>query len=129
MAGKILVVDDETSITKIVDKIASGLGFTVRTLNDAAGAYDAFDEFKPDILILDLMMPDIDGIDVLNQVLAAGTGAKIVVMSGYGKSYLQLGRAVAEFHDHPDITTLAKPFRRADLIELLTPYISTAAAD
>ncbi len=66
-------------------------------------------------------MPDVDGIDVLNQVLAAGTGARLVVMSGYGKSYLQLGKAVAVFHEHPDITTLAKPFRRADLIELLGP--------
>jgi CheY-like chemotaxis protein len=121
MPKKILVVDDENSITKIVDKIASSLGFIVRTLNDPAVAFQTFEEFKPDVLILDLMMPDIDGIDILNLVLAAGTGAKIVVMSGYGKSYLQLGKAVGEFHDHPDITTLAKPFRRADLIALLTP--------
>jgi DNA-binding response OmpR family regulator len=128
MQKKILVIDDESSITKIVDKIASDLGFIVRTLNNPMAGFDTFDEFKPDILILDLMMPDIDGIDILNQVLAAGTGAKIVVMSGYGKSYLQLGRAVAEFHEHPGITTLAKPFRRADLVALLTPYVSTQGA-
>jgi YesN/AraC family two-component response regulator len=67
------------------------------------------------------MMPNVDGIDVLNQVLAAGTGARLIVMSGYGKSYLQLGKAVAVFHEHPDITTLAKPFRRGELIDLLAP--------
>jgi CheY-like chemotaxis protein len=122
MPKKILVIDDEKSITKIVDKIASELGFVVQTLNDPTAAFEIFEEFKPDILILDLMMPNVDGIDVLNQVLAAGTGAKVVVMSGYGKSYLQLGKAVAEFHEHPNVTTLAKPFRRADLIALLAPH-------
>jgi CheY-like chemotaxis protein len=121
MLKKLLVVDDEKSITRIVDKVASELGFEVRTLNDAAAAFETFTAFQPDILMLDLMMPDVDGIDVLNRVLAAGTGARLVVMSGYGKSYLQLGKAVALFHEHPDITTLAKPFRRADLIELLAP--------
>ena len=62
---------------------------------------------------------------ILNQVLAVGTGARLVVMSGYGKTYLQLGRAVGVFHEHPDITLLAKPFRRADLIALLAPLIAT----
>ncbi|HEX3574229.1 MAG TPA: response regulator [Rhodopila sp.] len=128
MPKKILVIDDESSITKIIAKIASDLGFIVRTLNQAATAFEVFEEFQPDILILDLIMPDVDGIDVLNQVLAAGTGAKVVVMSGYGKSYLQLGKAVAEFHAHPDVTTLAKPFRRTDLIALLTPYVVQGAA-
>jgi DNA-binding NtrC family response regulator len=127
MPKKILVIDDEISITKIINKIASDLGFVVRTLNQAAMAFEMFEEFQPDILILDLIMPDVDGIDVLNQVLAAGTGAKVVVMSGYGKSYLQLGKAVAEFHAHPDVTTLAKPFRRTDLIALLTPYATQGA--
>jgi CheY-like chemotaxis protein len=125
MAKKLLVVDDEQSITRIVEKVASELGFDVRTLNDAAAAYETFEEFRPDILLLDLMMPEVDGIDVLNQILASGTAAKVVVMSGYGQSYLQLGKAVAVFHEHPDITTLAKPFRRADLIDLLAPQSTT----
>src|SRR3954462_6087441 len=119
MPKKLLVIDDEKSITRIVDKIASELGFVVQTLNDATSAYEVFKVFQPDILMLDLMMPDVDGIDVLNQILSAGTGAKLVVMSGYGHSYLHLGKAVAVFHEHPNITTIAKPFRRADLIELL----------
>jgi DNA-binding NtrC family response regulator len=129
MPKKLLVIDDERSITKIVERVAIELGFEVRSLNDAATAYEVFEAFQPDVLMLDLMMPDVDGIDVLNQVLAAGTGAKLVVMSGYGKSYLQLGKAVAVFHEHPDITTLAKPFRRSDLIELLSPEVVSDGDD
>lgn len=119
MSRKLLVIDDEKSITKIIEKVATELGYDVRALNDAAAAYEAFEQFRPDVLMLDLMMPEVDGIDVLNQILAAGTHVRLIVMSGYGKSYLQLGKAVAVFHEHPDITTLSKPFRRADLVELL----------
>src|ERR1700744_367902 len=129
MAKKILVIDDEKSITKIVDKIASELGFVVQTLNDPAVAFEVFERFQPDILMLDLMMPDVDGIDVLNQVLAAGTGARLGGMSGYGKSYLQLGKAGVVSHDPPNTTPLPKPFRRADLIELLAPETVASAGE
>lgn len=122
MQKKLLVVDDEKGITRIVEKTASELGFFVRTVNDPATAFDTFETFAPDVLLLDLMMPDVDGIDILNQILATGTGARIVVMSGYGTTYLQLGKAVGAVHEHADIKTLAKPFRRDDLIALLTPY-------
>jgi two-component system response regulator VicR len=119
---KILVIDDERSVTKIVARVASDLGFVVETLNDPSLAFDIFEAFKPDILLLDMLMPEVDGVDVLNEILACGTDAFIVIMSGYGKACLQLGKSVAKFHDHRAITTLAKPFRRADLIALLESH-------
>ena len=119
MTRKLLVVDDQDSITKIVSKIASEIGYDVRTVTDPGSAFQAFDEFKPDVLIIDLVMPEVDGIDVLHAVLAAGTAAQIIIMSGFGKSYLRLGQSVAAFHSHAQIRTLAKPFRKADLTALL----------
>jgi DNA-binding response OmpR family regulator len=119
MERKLLVVDDQDSITKVVAKIASQLGYQVRSINDPNAAFDEFERFKPDILIIDLVMPELDGIDILHRILALGTTARIIVMSGFGKSYLRLGKEVAAFHDHADITTLAKPFRKADLVALL----------
>ena len=119
MFKKLLVVDDQDSIIKIVSKIAGELGYEVRTVTDPAAAFEVFVEFKPDVLIIDLVMPEIDGIDVLHAILAAGTAAQIIIMSGFGKSYLRLGKSVAAFHNHSHITTLAKPFRRADLTALL----------
>lgn len=119
MERKLLVVDDQDSITKVVAKIASQLGYEVRSINDPNAAFDEFEAFKPDVLIIDLVMPELDGIDILHRILALGTTARIIVMSGFGKSYLRLGKEVAAFHDHADITTLAKPFRKADLVSLL----------
>lgn len=119
MARKLLVVDDQASITRIISKIAGDLGYEVRCVSDPAVAYETFEAFQPDVLIIDLVMPEVDGIDILHDILAVGTRAKIIVMSGFGKSYLQLGEAVAAYHEHHDITTLSKPFRKADLAALL----------
>jgi CheY-like chemotaxis protein len=120
MAKRLLVVDDQDSMTKVVSKIATNLDYQVRTVNDPALAFQAFEEFAPDVLIIDLVMPEVDGIDILHQVLAAGTSARIILMSGFGKGYLRLGASVAAFHQHQSVTTLAKPFRKADLAALLT---------
>ncbi len=119
MAKRLLVVDDQDSMTKVVSKIATGLKYEVRTVNDPARAFQVFEEFAPDVLIIDLVMPEVDGIDVLHQILAAGTSARVIVMSGFGKSYLRLGESVAAFHEHKSVTTLAKPFRKSDLAALL----------
>ncbi len=119
MTKRLLVVDDQDNITKIVSKIGVRLGYEVRAVNDPTRAFDEFDAFRPDVLAIDLVMPEVDGIDILHQILAMGTNARIIIMSGFGKGYLRLGRDVASFHDHPGIATLAKPFRRADLIALL----------
>lgn len=119
MTRKLLVVDDQDSITRIVSKIGSRLGYDVRAVNDPTEAFDEFDTFRPDVLVIDLVMPEVDGIDVLHKILAIGTDAQIIVMSGFGKGYLRLGQEVGAFHDHTGITTLAKPFRRAELVALL----------
>jgi hypothetical protein len=120
MARKILVVDDQESVTKIAGKIASELGYEVMRVSDPARVFEAFETFQPDVLLIDLVMPELDGIDLLHEILAPGTSAKVIVMSGFGKSYLRLGEAVGVYHDHPAITTLAKPFRKADLAALLS---------
>ena len=62
---KILVVDDETSITRLLKlNLEKGGAFIVRTENEGAKTLAAAKEFKPDLILLDVMMPDIDGGDV-----------------------------------------------------------------
>jgi len=62
---KILVVDDETSITRLLKlNLEKGGAFIVRTENAGSKTLAAAKEFKPDLILLDVMMPDIDGGDV-----------------------------------------------------------------
>jgi CheY-like chemotaxis protein len=92
----------------------------VRSVNSSAQATETFIEFKPDVLMLDMIMPEKDGIDVLNEVLLTGIPVKIVLTSGFSDSYLRLAEGVAKFHDNPNVSVLRKPFRREELMKLLS---------
>lgn len=62
---RILIVDDETSITRLLRLNLEQTGrYEVREENSGAKAYDAAQEFGPDLILLDVMMPDMDGGDV-----------------------------------------------------------------
>jgi CheY-like chemotaxis protein len=119
MSPKLLVVDDQTGITRVVELIASDLGYDVIVLNDSARATETFIECRPDVVLLDMIMPEKDGIDILNEILLTGIPSKIVVTSGFSASYLRLAQSVAKFHESNNISVLRKPFRRDDLIAIL----------
>lgn len=65
---KILVVDDEPSIVKLVESYLLKEGYEVYTAADGPTALKAARAFKPDLLVLDIMLPGMDGLDVLTQL-------------------------------------------------------------
>jgi len=119
MAKRLLVVDDQAGITKVVGLIASQIGLECKTLNTSVDATEEFIAYRPDVLMLDMIMPEKDGIEVLNEVLLSGIPANIILTSGYSDGYLRLAEGVARFHDNPQVTILKKPFRREELVETL----------
>ncbi len=132
MTKKLLVVDDEKSITRIIGRIAESLGYEVFEVNDPGDALDTFMRVQPDVLMLDMIMPDIDGVDILRQVAAMGMQVRIIITSGFGSGYMRLAKAIAAFEEQPEITELAKPFRRSDVIAVLgdawmVPVVANAA--
>ena len=124
MAKKLLVIDDQTGITQVVEMIARQLGLETQSLNSSGQATETFIAFKPDILMLDMIMPEKDGIDVLNEILLTGIPVKVVLTSGFSESYLRLAEGVARFHDNPNVSILRKPFRREELLNLLTEVMA-----
>jgi DNA-binding NtrC family response regulator len=121
--GKLLIVDDQKGMTKVISATASELGFSTREVNDADRATQAFLEFRPDLLVLDLIMPEKDGIDVLNEVLLLDPSVRLILISGYGDAYLRLGEAVSKFYRPDALEVLRKPFR----IEALRGALRRAA--
>ena len=63
-AAKVLVVDDEPEITEIVQAFLSDAGYEVRAENSPMNVCDVAREFLPDVILLDIMMPDVDGYDI-----------------------------------------------------------------
>jgi two-component system response regulator MtrA len=116
---KLLIVDDDAGLAKAYARIGAEAGFEVHVVNDPLKATEAFLAFKPDIAVIDMIMPEKDGIDVLNEILLTGVPARIIVTSGYGDAMLRLATGVAEFHASGRISVLKKPIRRAELLKLL----------
>jgi CheY-like chemotaxis protein len=124
-ACKLMIVDDEQAMIKVIGRVGLELGFKIRDVIDSRQATDAFVDFRPDILMLDLIMPGKDGIEVLDEVLAVDPDVRLVLMSGYGDAGLRLAQSVSNFHRCNGMTMLRKPFR----VEALRQLLQQAAAE
>ena len=81
---RILVVDDEPDIRRLVQEILEDEQYRVVTAKDAASAREAYSNERPDLVLLDIWMPDTDGISLLKEWSRAGALVPVVIMSGHG---------------------------------------------
>jgi DNA-binding NtrC family response regulator len=81
----ILVVDDEVGIRELLSEILIDEGYDVRLAENATAARQVRNELRPDLVLLDIWMPDTDGISLLKEWHAAGhLNMPVVMMSGHG---------------------------------------------
>ena len=74
--GKILIVDDEPSIVNVITAYLKPEGYEVFTASDGNQAIKAAHAFKPDLVILDIMLPGMDGIEVLTRLRRESAGLR-----------------------------------------------------
>lgn len=81
----ILVVDDELGIRALLSEILTDEGHTVELAEDAAQARGIRESLRPDLVLLDIWMPDVDGVTLLKEWAAAGQlSMPVIMMSGHG---------------------------------------------
>src|ERR1700735_5535119 len=80
MQGRILVIDDEAQITRVLRAALSAQGYQVRTANDPEEGLHIYREGTPDLVITDLMMPTMTGVDVCRAIRLIGN-TPVVVLS------------------------------------------------
>jgi two-component system KDP operon response regulator KdpE len=78
---RVLVVDDEPPIRRFLRTSLAAQGYDVTEAEDGAGALDAMRRRPPDVLILDLGLPDIDGLEIIRRLRGGGTTTPIIVLS------------------------------------------------
>ena len=84
MARTVLIVDDEESILQSLQGILSDEGLEVLTADSGPAALEKIDEVIPDIALLDIWMPEMDGIETLVKIKASHPSLPVVMMSGHG---------------------------------------------
>jgi two-component system, OmpR family, alkaline phosphatase synthesis response regulator PhoP len=107
---RILAVDDEESILKVVDYALTQAGYEVHTAGDAAGAEFLFPQVKPDLVILDVMLPGKSGLDVARD-LRATSNVPIIMLSARGD---EVDRILGLEFGADDYVT--KPFSPRELV-------------
>ncbi len=80
MTGNILIVDDDFKVLEILEKSLSKKGHEVSTANDGASALESYEVTSPDIVVLDLMLPDMDGREVLRAMRNRPGGENVSVL-------------------------------------------------
>jgi DNA-binding NtrC family response regulator len=82
--AKILVVDDEPSARTALAELLRQEGYEIETAGDGFKALGRMDEFEPDLVLTDLNMPGIDGVELLRKVKAANAELPVVLMTAFG---------------------------------------------
>jgi DNA-binding NtrC family response regulator len=83
--GRILVVDDEPSARHGLEKLLRQEGFSVRVEADGAAALATAEEFRPDVVVTDLRMPKMDGMELLHRLRAQDRDLPVLVATAYGE--------------------------------------------
>jgi CheY-like chemotaxis protein len=113
----VLIVDDFADITLLLGELVEALGHEARVANHGDQALELAREFHPDLVLLDLGMPDPDGYEVARRLRAEpdGKGIQLVAMSGWSHASAREQAAQAGFDRH-----FLKPITLAHLHALLT---------
>jgi DNA-binding response OmpR family regulator len=122
-------VDDEPGITRVIEAVARELGFEVLAIHDTDQFEKALGQIKPTIIILDIAMPGRDGVELIGHLAAGNYPGKIVVMSGSDPRYIQMSSTIATMRGLAVAGTLAKPFRKQQVTDLLTGLLENSAGE
>ena len=82
--AKILVIDDEESIRNMLKMVLEADGYVVFTAEDGPHGLEVFKKHSPEIVLLDVRMPGMDGVEVLRRIRAVEPDAEVIIVTGHG---------------------------------------------
>lgn len=118
MPYRLLVIEDNRSVADLVCRVAQELEFESLAICDFMEIASVYDNFLPDVIVLDILMPDMDGFEVLNFLHQRHSASHIIIMSGQA-NYHPVALTIAEGLKLPIFATIEKPFRIFDLRQIL----------
>lgn len=113
---RVLVVDDEEAIANTLARILRSHGFSALPEYSAKAAAVAAEKFRPDILITDIVMPGLSGIDLAALFSRAYPACRIILTSA---NLLHFDDSYLPFEHSQEIVFIPKPVRISELVELL----------
>jgi DNA-binding response OmpR family regulator len=119
--GKVLLIDDDAALLSLMAMAFTAAGYTTRTAENGLKGLRMLDAFAPDLVITDIVMPEMEGIGAILQIRRRPCPPKIIAISGAGpggrRDYLSWARHLGADE------VLAKPFRTSQLVSLANRLI------
>jgi CheY-like chemotaxis protein len=109
---RILILDDEPALRRMCAKVLARVGYQVREAGSGQEALHLLEEEIPDLLLLDIKMPDMDGLTVLGRARELAPGLVVVIITGHGSQ-----ENIAEARRHGARDVLLKPFEPGELLQ------------
>ncbi|MEK7371202.1 MAG: response regulator [candidate division NC10 bacterium] len=119
--GKVLVVDDELEVRQILQEFLAHRGYEVYAAESGPEALNALDTFKPDVVLLDVLMPGMDGVETLKRIVALQPTLPVIMVTAnadVGITSRLLGLGAADY--------IPKPFDLEYLDQAVSIQVSAA---
>ena len=107
---KVLVAEDEANLGVILDGFLTGRGYSVTTVRDGRAALNALRTESFDVALLDIVMPEMDGLEVLRQIRDEPTPPEIIIITGNGTIETAITAMKLGAYDY-----MSKPYRMAEI--------------
>lgn len=108
--GRVLVLDDDPAVGETVKFISEDIGFEARALTSPVEFFELLDAWTPTHIVLDLVMPQMDGVEVIRYLAQRNCRASIIISSGVGGRVLDAAHRAAREQGLPILGVLSKPF-------------------
>jgi DNA-binding NtrC family response regulator len=115
----LLVIDDDPVIGAIVERIGADCGYDVAVTETAQDFRASYNAAPPRAIVLDIVIPEVDGLELIGELAAKESKSKLIIISGYGGRYLQLASDLARFSGLEVADALPKPLDNAALSKTL----------
>lgn len=117
--AKILVVDDAAFMRKVIRDTLTKNGYTdIYEAVDGANAVERYDELHPDLVLMDITMPNMDGLEALKAIRAKDSNANVVMCTAMGQEAMVVEAVQAGTKDF-----IVKPFKEDRLLKTVTSII------
>src|SRR5471030_2144722 len=117
--GRVLILDDEFAVCRSIEMMVQQSGLESMSVTDAAAFFQAVRDWNPTHIVLDLVMPGMDGVEVVQKLADMGCTATIAISSGLGKRVLSAAQRSAAEHGLRISDVLPKPFSVSALNKFL----------
>lgn len=118
VSGKLLIVDDQFGIRILLNEVFQKEGYQTFQAANGFQALDIVDKHSPELVLLDMKIPGMDGIEILKRMKAKDKDIQVIIMTAYGELDM-----IQEAKDLGAITHFAKPFDIDDIREAVRKHL------